>query len=92
MTIYTRMSAKGQVVVPKQQRDRLGWRPGSRLAVLEHPGAITFCAAPLDDGKISAAEAIAKMRARASYRGPRVGLEEMDDAVREVAAERHAAR
>lgn len=29
----TRVSAKGQVVIPKQLRDELGWKPGKELSV-----------------------------------------------------------
>jgi AbrB family looped-hinge helix DNA binding protein len=34
------MGPKGQVVVPKLIRDRLGLRPGDRLVVEEHGGAV----------------------------------------------------
>lgn len=29
----TRLTSKGQVVIPKKVRDRLSWRPGTRLEV-----------------------------------------------------------
>lgn len=35
-----RMGPKGQVVVPKRIRDRLGLRPGDRLVVQEDAGAV----------------------------------------------------
>jgi AbrB family looped-hinge helix DNA binding protein len=34
------MGPKGQVVVPKRIRDRLGLRPGDRLVVEEEDGAV----------------------------------------------------
>lgn len=33
MTVSTRLSSKGQVVIPARMRRALGWRPGEKLSV-----------------------------------------------------------
>jgi AbrB family looped-hinge helix DNA binding protein len=38
----TRLTTKGQIVIPKDTRARLGWRPGIRLRVDEEAGAVTL--------------------------------------------------
>ena len=35
-----RISSKGQIVIPKQIRDRHGWRPGTELAVIDSAGGV----------------------------------------------------
>ena len=36
----TRISSKGQIVIPKQIRDRHRWRPGTELAVIDVAGGV----------------------------------------------------
>lgn len=36
----TRMSSKGQVIIPKSVRDARGWEPGTELVVEEHPHGV----------------------------------------------------
>lgn len=38
----TRLSSKGQVVIPEEIRTRLGLKPGSRFIVLADRGAVVF--------------------------------------------------
>ena len=38
MKAATRITTKGQVVIPKALRERLHWRPGTRLEVEAVPG------------------------------------------------------
>ncbi len=50
----TRISSKGQIVIPKQIRDRHQWWPGTELAVIDAPGGvlpIDRLAAPVKLGK-----------------------------------------
>ncbi len=44
MNAQTRVSAKGQVVIPKDVRDRLHWAPGTPLDVIEKAGSVTLTA------------------------------------------------
>jgi len=36
----TTISSKGQIVIPKQIRDRYQWRPGTELAVIDAAGGV----------------------------------------------------
>lgn len=40
MTWTTILSSKGQIVLPKAVRDRLGARPGTKILVIEHDGRL----------------------------------------------------
>ena len=72
----TRLSAKGQVVIPKAIREAGGWRPGLELEV-----------EATDDGAILLPKSLGRARAVESllgctgYRGPARSLAEMKAAV-----------
>ena len=38
----TRLSSKGQVIIPKAVRDRHGWEPGVELEVEDHGEAVVL--------------------------------------------------
>ena len=38
----TKMTSKGQVVIPEETRKRLGMKPGTQFMVLESPDALIF--------------------------------------------------
>ena len=80
------MSSKGQVVVPKAIRERLGWRQGVRIEVVERPGGVMLRSVAEQPGS-TAEEALDRIWARSPYRGPTITDEEMHRAVLEVAAE-----
>ncbi len=42
MTAQTKVSAKGQVVIPKDVRDRLKWSEGTTLKVIESGAGVTL--------------------------------------------------
>lgn len=44
--LRTRLSTKGQVILPKPLRDRLGWGPGTVLQVEDTPQGVLLRAAP----------------------------------------------
>lgn len=90
MNAYTKLSAKGQVVVPKATRDRLGWVAGTDLELIESGDGVTL--RPRRSGKtLSPAETVAEFRRLYQHKGPPVTLEEMKEAVAEE-AERRASR
>jgi AbrB family looped-hinge helix DNA binding protein len=79
----TRLSSKGQVIIPKPVRDRHGWREGTVLEVDDSGDAVILRASrPFPH------TAIEDVRGCLAYRGPRLSLEQMDEAVRAEARRR----
>ena len=76
MNAITRLSGKGQVVVPKDARDRLGWQPGAELEVIETADAITLRRRRRDHS-LSTDDAIARLRALYVHSGPPVPLDQL---------------
>ena len=76
MNARTTMSAKGQVVIPKDVRDRLGLVPGEQLEVIEMAGGILLKASPVRP-KRSVTEVTAELRALIQYDGPPISIEDM---------------
>ncbi|HEY3353757.1 MAG TPA: AbrB/MazE/SpoVT family DNA-binding domain-containing protein [Polyangia bacterium] len=53
MRASTKLRSKGQVVIPKAIRDRLRWRPGTRLNVEETPdGAVRLTRASVSRAEL----------------------------------------
>lgn len=86
MNVQATLSSKGQIVVPKAVRDELGWLPGAKIEMIVRPGGVMLRSTPERSGS-TAAEALARIRARSPYHGPKITDEDMHQAVREVAAE-----
>ncbi|MDR6789666.1 AbrB family looped-hinge helix DNA binding protein [Sphingomonas sp. BE138] len=76
MNAFTRLSGKGQVVVPKAVRDRLGWRTGLDLEVVEAGNSITL-RPRRSEGHLSIDEAVARFRRIYQHDGPPVPLERL---------------
>ena len=82
MAETTRLSSKGQVIIPKHLRDANQWEPGQEFVVYETEGGILlkakrpFPATTLD-------EVAGSLR----YHGPAKSIEEMEEAIRLGAAE-----
>ena len=70
MTRHTKVSAKGQVVIPKDVRDRLKWTPGTELEVVHGAAGVMLRAKPVKVKKLPFDEAMAKLRAVVNYIGP----------------------
>ncbi|WP_419808088.1 AbrB/MazE/SpoVT family DNA-binding domain-containing protein [Sphingomonas sp.] len=80
MNAYTTLSGKGQVVIPKDVRDRLRLAPGDRLDVVERPDGVLLRRTVAPDGD-GFDEITARIRNRVKYRGPVVSVEEMNGAI-----------
>ncbi|MGA9582599.1 MAG: AbrB/MazE/SpoVT family DNA-binding domain-containing protein [Allosphingosinicella sp.] len=78
MTIQTKVSAKGQIVIPKAVRDELDWPAGTRLEVVTLGGAVTLRPVAEKRRRLTLEEF---ERRRPKYEGPPVSLEEMDEAI-----------
>jgi AbrB family looped-hinge helix DNA binding protein len=75
-TARTRLSSKGQVIIPKQVRERHGWGAGVELEVEDRGDAVMLRAVqPFPRTTID------EVRGCLKYTGPRVTLEQMDKAV-----------
>ena len=80
MNAYTTLSAKGQIVIPKPTRERLRMLPGQRFEVVETPEGVLLKRLPTK-GRLSFQEAMARIRRLASYDGPPVTIEEMNETI-----------
>jgi AbrB family looped-hinge helix DNA binding protein len=79
----TRLSAKGQVVIPKAIRDAGGWRPGLELEVeASEDGAV------LRPKALGRGRAVQSLLGCTGYRGRARSLAEMDAAVKREAKTR----
>lgn len=76
VTAQTRLSAKGQVVIPKDVRERLGWLQGSELEVVE-TGEGVLLRKPRRAGTCDPDEALARIHARHRHEGPPLAVEEL---------------
>jgi AbrB family looped-hinge helix DNA binding protein len=75
------VTAKGQTTIPKEIREKLGLKAGSKIKFfLRHDGEAVMLAV----GPAAAVGGIAP------YRGPPVTIEEMDDAIAAEVSERDA--
>ena len=83
MTAYTRVSAKGQVVIPKSLRERLAWAPGTPLDVIETADGLTLRRSnPAKQSDFDTA--LARLRKISRWNGPRFSNEEEKTAVDEL--------
>ena len=79
----TKVSAKGQVVIPKDVRDRLRFAPGTALEVIESGDSVTLRHVRPPKTR-TFEECIARIKARANYTGPPVSIEEMNASIDEM--------
>ncbi len=80
----TKVSSKGQVVIPKQVRDAHGWREGTELIVENTPQGVL-----LRPKRIFKPTTIADVVGCAGYTGPARTIEEMDEAILAEAVRRY---
>lgn len=74
--LKTRMSSKGQIVLPKEVREAQGWGAGMEFEV-EPQGNVVV----LRPARLFAPTTFEEVRGCAGYTGPPVTLEEMDAGV-----------
>jgi AbrB family looped-hinge helix DNA binding protein len=79
----TTVSTKGQVVIPKDVRDRLGWQPGTSLEIEEHGDRLV-----LRQARRVRRTTIDDLRGCLRYDGPPKTLEEMEEGIARGARER----
>lgn len=87
MTATTKLSAKGQVVIPADVRRALGLKPGQTLQVRQ-TGSGVMLTPVLEKSGRSTDEILAELRKIYTHKGPPVTLEEMDEAIGRMFAER----
>jgi AbrB family looped-hinge helix DNA binding protein len=87
MSAETKISAKGQVVIPKALRDRLHWSEGDQLEAIETAGGVLLRRKGRARRSISVHEFMAEMP---RHEGAPATLEEMDEAIDRAMAERWA--
>jgi len=83
MNAQTRLSARGQVVIPKDVRDRMQWAQGEPLDVIETSEGVLL-KRPRAGKTLTLDAALARIRARVHYDGPPVSIDDMDKAVGEM--------
>ncbi|MCB1033179.1 MAG: AbrB/MazE/SpoVT family DNA-binding domain-containing protein [Acidobacteria bacterium] len=72
----TKLSTKGQLVLPKEVRDRHGWKPGLEIEVIDQGHSILL--RPVEEvPETTTDEAFGCLE----YDGPPVSIEEMDAGV-----------
>lgn len=88
MNALTTLSEKGQVVIPKDVRDALGFATGQKLEVTPSGNGVFLRPVQQKSGR-SADEIFARLREIApSWQGKAVSIEEMDHAVDAMVGQR----
>ena len=81
----TRLSSKGQVILPKSVRDAYNWQPGTEFSVEAAGGGVLLC--PLR--KVPATR-LKDVVGCAGYKGRTKSLDDMERAIARGVKERHA--
>lgn len=90
MATQTKLSAKGQVVIPKDVRDQFGLTEGTVFDVFGRGDEIVLRAPNRRRETLTVEQATARIRAIVDYRGPRISDEEIASAAAETAAVKYA--
>jgi AbrB family looped-hinge helix DNA binding protein len=87
MTATTKLSAKGQVVIPADVRRALGLKPGQTLQVRQTGSGIILTPIMEKSGR-STDELLTEIRKIYTHKGPPATIEDMDRSVSRMFAER----
>lgn len=80
----TKLSSKGQLILPKSLRDAYNWQPGTEFIVEEAEGGVYLRALrPLERTRL------ADVIGSAGYRGPAKSLDDMEQAIAKGVKARH---
>lgn len=83
--LATIVSTKGQVILPKAIRIKRQWGPGTRLRVEDTPEGVL-----LKPAALFPPTRVEDVFGSAGYKGPPIGIEEMDAAIEKEVKRRHA--
>lgn len=86
MNAQTRVSAKGQVVIPKDIRTRHQMSPGRVLDVVETPEGVLLRPAARKKG-LTVDEVLERIKQTVRYDGPPVTIEEMNETIDQMWAQ-----
>lgn len=89
MNANTRLSAKGQIVIPKDVRDAMGLAPGDRFEVVRRGQHIMLLRPDQRRHTISVEEASRRLREIVHYDGPPISDDMISMAAAEMAEQRH---
>lgn len=91
MATRIKASTKGQIVLPKRTRDRLGIIAGTELEVIDTAGGVELRPARKQTA-LSVDEAIKRAQAVINYTGPRLGEADWQRGIHEAIATKWAAK
>jgi AbrB family looped-hinge helix DNA binding protein len=80
----TKLSSKGQVVLPKSVRDAHGWGPGTEFVIESMPDGVRL-RAKVPFARTQLDQVFGSVR----YSGPAKSLDDMDAGIRSAVARRH---
>jgi AbrB family looped-hinge helix DNA binding protein len=89
MNAISKLSSKGQLVVPKEERDRLGWQPSDSIEFVPVPDGVTLRALPKAKPGLTAEAVSARLREIVQYDGPFVTDQQISEAGAVAAVERY---
>lgn len=81
MTIVTKVSAKGQVVIPKDVRDAMGWPQGTALEITRGESSLTLSMRKTAQPDFNRRAWLAEMRDIVKYDGPRYDDEDWKESI-----------